>query len=487
MTRNDKPQTTRVLIISQDVVGPQMAGPGIRYWEFSRLLGREMRVTLAAPAPVPSTADGFDLLAYDQEEPEPLQRAAHEADAVIAGGYLLRAFPFLLALERPLVVDAYIPYPLEVLELSSQYSPVDQITSHADALSTLNLQFMAGDFFICASERQRDLWLGLMLAQGRINPHTYAQDRTFRHLIDVVPFGLPEQPPRLEKPALRGVNPAVREGDRIILWGGGIWQWLDPLTLIRAISRIVSQRSDVHLFFPGTRHPYAEGVPDMQMRQAATRLSDELGLTGRHVIFGDWMPYQDRQNYLLEADVGVSLHFDTLETRFAFRTRLLDYIWAGLPIVASRGDPLSELVEQHDLGRVVEPEDVDGLATALLELLDVPDIRDTFRPRFEAVAAQLTWPQVIRPLARFCHAPQRALDRRMPDRNIYQAWVSDLQRASRSSSEAQIADLQKHAQTLEGIIQARDEQITDLTQLVDRYSRSLPAKVYAALKQLLGK
>jgi hypothetical protein len=42
--------------------------------------------------------------------------------------------------------------------------------------------------------------------------------------------------------------------------------------------------------------------------------------------------------------VGVSTHRDHLETRLSFRTRMLDYIWAGLPIVCTDGDHFASLV-----------------------------------------------------------------------------------------------------------------------------------------------
>ena len=45
-------------------------------------------------------------------------------------------------------------------------------------------------------------------------------------------------------------------------------------------------------------------------------------------------------------------------TTKTFRTRLLDYIWAGLPMVVTRGDPLAELVDVQRLGIVVPPGDV---------------------------------------------------------------------------------------------------------------------------------
>jgi hypothetical protein len=34
----------------------------------------------------------------------------------------------------------------------------------------------------------------------------------------------------------------------------------------------------------------------------------------------------------------VSTHYEHVETTFAFRTRILDYLWAGLPVVATGGD-----------------------------------------------------------------------------------------------------------------------------------------------------
>lgn len=487
MTGSDLASTSRILIISQDTVGPQMAGSGIRYWEFARQLGREFEVTLAAPVPAPQSAQDFTSLGYDAAEPALLQKAALRADVVIAGGYLLRAFPFLLTLDCPLVIDAYIPYPLEVLELNSEHSIVDQVAGHADSLLTLNLQFMSGDMFLCATERQRDLWLGLMLAQGRINPLTYQGDRSLRALVDVVPFGLPEEPPRLEKPVLRGIHRAVGPSDRVILWGGGIWQWLDPLTLIRAVAKVSKQRSDVRLFFPGTRHPNIDAVPDMEMRRAAMELSDELGMTDEKIVFGDWVPYQDRQNYLLESDLGVSLHFDTVEARFSFRTRVLDYIWAGLPTITSRGDVLSDLVEQHGLGRVVEAENVDDVAVAIIELLDDPDLRERTRSRAQSVAAQLTWSQATEPLVRFCREPRRAPDRKMVDRNIYTAWIHGLQQASRQSQEAHLDLMRENIESLHQQLDVQRRQIQLLEQLAASDRTIFVRKVFRELKRRVGR
>ena len=57
-----------------------------------------------------------------------------------------------------------------------------------------------------------------------------------------------------------------------------------------------------------------------------------------------------RQNYFLESDVGIITHPQHIETRFSFRTRILDYLWAGLPVISTQGDILSALVEKKETG-----------------------------------------------------------------------------------------------------------------------------------------
>src|SRR5439155_13800601 len=141
-----------------------------------------------------------------------------------------------------------------------------------------------------------------------------------------------------------------------------------PLTLLRAVDKLRRRLPDVRLYFLGLRHPNPD-VPEMRMAVDTLALADSLGLAGTHAFFNEgWVAYDDRQNFLLEADVGVSTHLDHLETAYSFRTRVLDYLWASLPIVATRGDALAELIEERQLGLTVPPGDVDALEHAMSRL-----------------------------------------------------------------------------------------------------------------------
>jgi glycosyltransferase involved in cell wall biosynthesis len=406
-----------VLMISHDLVGPRMAGPGMRYWELARALAQHCRVTLAAPegssSPRPDEI-GVRIEVYARGDGERVRELVGDAEVVVAPGDTCAEFPFLLAEDRYLVMDGYDPHTFENLAWNEGGPLEGRVASHQDRLRIVEMQCVAGDFFICAGERQRALWLGWLEAAGRVNPLTYDEDRTLRCLVDSVPTGVPAEPPRPTRQLVRGVVPGIGAEDPLLVWGGGVWNWLDPLTMIEAVARIVDVHPRVRLYFPGPRHPYQEFVPDMAMRQAAVRLSEERGLAGKHVFWGDWVPYEERQNYLLEADIGCSLHFDTIESHFSFRTRILDYIWAGLPMVVTQGDAASEWVEEHGLGQVVGYQDVEGVVRAVEGLLAVP--RDSFAARFERARQERSWERCASALVRFCREPRRAPDKAL-DRN----------------------------------------------------------------------
>jgi hypothetical protein len=149
----------------------------------------------------------------------------------------------------------------------------------------------------------------------------------------------------------------------------------------------------------------------MRMAAQAQDLARELSLLGSTVVFNhSWVPYEERQNFLLESDVGVSTHLDHVETAFSFRTRILDYIWASLPIVCTQGDSLAALVEQRDLGRTVPPGDVEALAAALVSLLTDETRADTCRSNLAKLVPEYRWSQVLAPLLAYCQNPRRADD-----------------------------------------------------------------------------
>ena len=113
---------------------------------------------------------------------------------------------------------------------------------------------------------------------------------------------------------------------------------------------------------------------------------------------------------LLEADIGISLHSDHVETAYSFRTRILDCIWAGLPIVATGGDAFAGLIDREGLGSIVPADDVEAVARAVVLLLEDRRRREECRESAARVAPRFAWSTALEPLVRFCANPSRAPD-----------------------------------------------------------------------------
>jgi glycosyltransferase involved in cell wall biosynthesis len=336
---------------------------------------------------------------------------------------------------RPMVVaDAYDPVLFEVLELSAARGDPDAEAVVGDALVRMTTPLARADALLCASARQRHLLLGMLAALGRVNPRTYRGDPNLDRLLAVVPFGLPAEPPDGggEHP-LRGPGGPFGPDDFILLWGGGLYDWLDPLTLVEAIARI--DDPSVKACFLAGPHP-TPAVPTMAMRGRTEARALALGLTrgpGRRVVFTDrWVPYDERASWLLDADLSVSLHRPGLEATFAYRTRLLDAIWAGLPVLCTEGDTLADQVSAHGLGEVVAPSDPDALAEAIVRLRE-PRCYAAARLALASLAPTSTWERVAQPLVELCRHPALAPDRLHPARAAG-AWRADSLRVARGLS-----------------------------------------------------
>ena len=380
----------RVLVMAFDPLTDAMPGPAIRAWHLGAELAADHEVLLVSTAAVSRTHPDMDVRAVTGAD---LPAVAAWADAIFAPTSVVRRHPVVAEAGKPLCIDMYIPTHLENLEPYGEAGGPEHAAAIAHQVSVIGDDLRRGDFFLCASERQRDFWLGSLGALGRLNPSTYSEDPTLRGLIDVVPFGIPVDPPARRTAGLRAAFPAIGPLDPVIIWGGGVYNWFDPLSLVRAVDRLRLSLPTVRLVFLGMRNPNPD-IPEMRMSTQLRELSDGLGLTGVHVFFNEgWVPYEDRAGYLLDAQIGVSTHLAHLETRFSFRTRILDYLWAGLPTVLTGGDSLSEEIAALGLGMTVPPGDPDAIAAALAALIESPSDRRAI----QAYAARYRWDRVAEP------------------------------------------------------------------------------------------
>ena len=465
---------SRLLIVTHETIGPKMAGPGIRAWEMACALSEWFDVTLAAPGDPERQHPHVRTFGFDPTEPglSTLNPHLGAADVVLAMAALYVKIPQLRDLGKPAIVDLYDPFELEKLAQAHSVPEQYHLGIDLESAAHLHLEGAVGDFFICASERQRDFWLGVLLAAGRVNSVSYSHDPTLRSLIDVVPFGVPSEPPQKRGSVLKGVHPGIGRDDKLLLWNGGLWQWFDPLTLVEALAEVVRVRDDVKLFFAAGRHFDPETVPEMPIYAETVEHSRQLGLLDNHVFFGNWVSYDERGDYLLETDLVVSTHRPGLESQFASRTRLADCIWAGVPVVATAGDPISDMLVECGLGRTVAPGRPDLLAEAILEALD-DDARKQVDQSASQVREQLAWRRVVAPIGRFLECARFAPD----------ALGAARRAAEARRTLAHREELQARITALEQNVAQRDQQVTSLEQRVAGAAQNAAEQVAAVTRE----
>ena len=383
-----------LLVITPDKLGSTRIGLGMRHWEICATLAKAgLQVTLASTQRIPRelSGDGFPLkdVLFGGHAIASLVR---QHAAVMIQGEILSDYPAIRWAGRPIIADMITPNHIENVQ-SSQLK-------FWYGLRCVTRSLKAADFFICGNERQRMYWLGMLTSLGRISKRERDRDAEFRRLIDVVGFGIRDEEPCKRRTVLKGAHPGIGADDIVLIWFGGIWDWLDPAPLIRAVAEAHREQPRLKLFFSMFRKsPFEKPT---RTAVAARRLASDLGALDRCVFFNDLpVPFQDRADYLLESDLGVLVQAPNFETQISARTRALDYFWANLPILTNAGDQVAEMVARHELGMVAHRNDADELKCLLLEFAADPTRRCQAAERIRSIKREMLWSASVGPIVRF--------------------------------------------------------------------------------------
>jgi glycosyltransferase involved in cell wall biosynthesis len=393
----------RVLVLCpENLVAEQLAGPNIRSLALARVLAREFAVTLGVPGEEPVSLPDNEPFAVARYEARSILTLLRRHDIAISSGTQYSALTVARAAGRVRqVFDLCDPFLFEALTGPPEATRRNLArVRHVPALTAYLAQM--ADYLLCASPQQRDLWLGVLYASPlpSARPVDGMGELLSYGRIGVVPYGH------------AAVAPVARH--RVLLWGGGVWNWLDPLTPIRAVARLAARRPEVRLFFMGTQPPAGAGMGagGTEMLEQARALAERLGLLGSVVIFNKgWVPFEERTDYLLEADLAVLAAPEGPENHFACRTRLIDALWAGTPVVCTRDGSVADMIEACEYGVTVPPGDAEALARAI-ELALEPGLHAHLRERIAADRDRLSWDACAEPLLRYCRSVAEGTDRR---------------------------------------------------------------------------
>lgn len=371
-----------VLVHVPGALGENLAGPEIRAVEFARALAQDYEVTLAAGEGVDGEHLGIPVVRATRPR---LLREAARHDALLSSSLP----PFVLA-SKPVhrfvaITDQYDPHEEEIL--TKQQSDVQRRRELRTRAAMQALQLTYADVVLCAGERQREQLQSrfanlLGPTSGRPEPA-------------VIPFGIPDPPAPTGRRPLRERFPQIAAGDTVVLWWGSVWRWLDADTAVRALAALAPFRPDIKLVITAGRAPREGAQRFYNAAEEVRELAAELDVLGRNVLFlDDWIPYEQRHDYLRDADIGLTLHRHGGEARLAVRARYMDYLSAGLPCVLGRGDEAAEEFATAGFATLLADPKPEELAARLLALADDPGTLAAARAAGQRLVERNSWSAV---------------------------------------------------------------------------------------------
>ena len=130
--------------------------------------------------------------------------------------------------------------------------------------------------------------------------------------------------------------------------------------LCNAFSVVLKRRPDARLLILGGGLYFEKGV---------RLLIDKLNI-GHAVIAPGWIPHTEVPKYLNTCDIGAMTMRATLNHNYYLSFKLFEYWGCGKPIVVTRLSAISRVVKHGVNGLIVDNEDVEGFASAFLELIE---------------------------------------------------------------------------------------------------------------------
>lgn len=390
----------------------RMSGPGLRSWHFSKvLLDAGHHVCLIADRIYGSYPDAqlplhthrdarwtyhsvADTLWHNPSALKPLV-AAFKADCAIGITTTASAVAADLVGDLPLWCDLYGSIMAEA-QLKALVYGDDSHLSHFFAFERKAIE--RGDIFSSVSDRQGWSLIGELGLWGRLNQWTAGYE-----FVSTLPIASETDPYLPTKAVIRGSLATPEQF--VILFSGGYNTWTDVDTLFNALEQVMSARPNAVFISTGGK---IEGHDDVTYARFQ-KLTRGSRYAGRYHLQG-WVPSADVANYYLESDLAVNADRLSYETKLGSRTRILDWLRAGLPSVSSNLTELAGQVAEHGAGLVYEPGNADDLARVIIHCIDNRDWLRTMgdcarRLLLEKYTYEATSRQLLAWVAQPRHAP----------------------------------------------------------------------------------
>lgn len=356
-------------------------GGGLRCWSLAKGMQAAMPncdVTLMYPnwydtVEQPAEYDGVKLARWKDRQDMLENLPNHE---VIVVSYCYGDYSLDIANSigpsQVLVLDCYVPIHVE---MCARRSPerLEEAAAYEVERKRWDSVLCKGSYFLCANSNQVHYYRGILYQLGRLNPVNYENDPLI-----IAPFGISRDLPVPAATPIQdlGIQPGVKK----LLWFGGVYPWFNVKILFDAVSTL-NLATPCALIVVGVRNPFNSHPLFVSLAaeiEAMAQSADYAGL----VYLVDWVQYHDRANWYLDSDLTVMISQEGVENNYAWRTRLVDYIWADSPVATSGQDLLSQKMIELGTAARLDIGSSEEMALSLANAFEaLPTMRQNLREK----------------------------------------------------------------------------------------------------------
>lgn len=289
-----------------------------------------------------------------------LQRAhdRFEPDCIVAVNFSHCVYATKLATTCPIWMDIYGDM-LTIMQAAAYRARSDRGIN--TSVSFMQAVLQKGDVFSGCGLPQQHMMVGELAMVGRLNHRTFAYPFV-RTVPPGSPPGNPVEIPRRSPRHLLATQ-GIAEDDFVVLWCGGYNTWTDVETLFKGLTWAMAENPALHYVSVGANtYRAADNV--------YARLLDLISHSPyrQHFHMLGWRPWSEVPCFYRESDVGINIDALHYETLYGTRTRLVEMIADGLPVVTSLGAELSYLLRDHGAALTFDVGDWQGMGKQLVTL-----------------------------------------------------------------------------------------------------------------------